>query len=60
MVGILNYKTVKKNEVVDIVFRYEIAHVYGLNEIQVGKIVEFISNLKRITLNFEDERQRVK
>ncbi|XVF82766.1 hypothetical protein PTKIN_Ptkin16aG0075700 [Pterospermum kingtungense] len=32
-----------------------IAHLYGLNEIQVGEMVEFASSVKGIALNLENE-----
>ncbi|MCE3216033.1 Alpha subunit of the F1 sector of mitochondrial F1F0 ATP synthase [Datura stramonium] len=32
-----------------------IAHVYGLNKIQAGEMVEFSSGVKRIALNLENE-----
>nr|GFA03179.1 ATP synthase F1 subunit 1, mitochondrial [Tanacetum cinerariifolium] len=32
-----------------------IARVYGLNEIQAGKMVEFVSGVKGIALNLENE-----
>ncbi|KAI3514780.1 hypothetical protein L1887_13470 [Cichorium endivia] len=32
-----------------------IAHVYGLNEIQVGEMVEFANGVKGIALNLENE-----
>ncbi|KAI5653716.1 hypothetical protein M9H77_30903 [Catharanthus roseus] len=36
-----------------------IARVYGLNEIQVGKIDEFASGVKGIALNLENENARI-
>jgi F-type H+-transporting ATPase subunit alpha len=37
----------------------EIAHVYGLNKIQFEKMVEFVSDVKRMTLNLENENVRI-
>jgi len=33
----------------------EIAHVYGLNKIQATKMVEFVSGVKGMALNFKNE-----
>jgi len=37
----------------------EIAHVYGLNKIQAEKMIEFVSDMKGMTLNLENENVRI-
>jgi F-type H+-transporting ATPase subunit alpha len=37
----------------------EIARVYGLNKIQAGKMVEFVSTVKKMTLNLKNENVRI-
>ncbi|KAL2901446.1 ATP synthase subunit alpha mitochondrial [Bienertia sinuspersici] len=50
------YTNFKVNEIGRVVSVGDgIAHVYGLNEIQDGEIVEFASDVKGIALNLENE-----
>jgi F-type H+-transporting ATPase subunit alpha len=36
-----------------------IAHVYGLNKIQAGEMVEFVSSVKGMALNLENENVKI-
>ncbi|KAG0450476.1 hypothetical protein HPP92_026694 [Vanilla planifolia] len=49
----MNFQVVEIGGVVPVADR--ISHAYGLNEIQVGEMVEFSSGVKGIALNLENE-----
>ncbi len=58
---IINYYTkLQVDEIIWVVsVGDEIAHVYGLNKIQAEKMIEFVSDMKGMILNLENENVRI-